>query len=255
MIKFNLFFLSWILPFFLVSQSYEIQYAQPQLFAKSGDPGFSRFATLKINKDKSLFILHGTAGFDSTDEERQEITMVNPEPDRWYFSDRSKGSLNSFEQTMIGNTFQVSEDIPKLSWNLSEVEKIIGGFLCKQAFTSFRGRNYEAWYAVNLPLPMGPWKLNGLPGLIIEANDKEGEVVFQFYSFQILLDPDIRIDSPPCEARKVPFITFFDAQYKDGEKFYQFLSDKLKRNLEKSGNVKVEMKQSGAPRFWERKTP
>ncbi|MEY3323138.1 MAG: hypothetical protein RLZZ417_2721 [Bacteroidota bacterium] len=255
MIKCNLFLLSWILPFFVLSQSYEIQYAQPQSFAKSGDPDFSRFATLKINFDKSLFVLHGTAGFDTADEERQEITMVTAEPDRWYFSDRSKGSLNSFEQTMTGNTFQISEDIPKLEWILTEVEKIIGGFICKQAFTTFRGRDYEAWYAVNLPFPMGPWKLNGLPGLILEANDKEQEVVFQFYSFQILLDPSIRIDSPPCEARKVPFLTFFEAQYKDGEKFYQFISDKLKRNLEKSGNINVEMKQSGAPRFWERKMP
>jgi hypothetical protein len=29
----------------------------------------------------------------------------------------------------------------------------------------------------------------------------------------------------------------------------------MKRNLERSGNIHVEMKQSGAPRFWERKLP
>jgi GLPGLI family protein len=138
---------------------------------------------------------------------------------------------------------------------MTSQEKIIGGFQCKQAFTSFRGRDYEAWYAVSLPLPMGPWKLNGLPGLILEAKDKEEEVVFQFHSFQILMDSSVIIDAPPCEARKVSFSTFFDAQYKDGEKFYQFISDKLKRNLERSGNLNIEMKQSGAPRFWERKMP
>ncbi|NBU35148.1 MAG: GLPGLI family protein [Bacteroidetes bacterium] len=253
MIKYNLFIFSWVLPFFAICQSYEVQYALPQSFSKSGETDFSRFATLKISQHKSLFVLHGTAGFDAADEERQEITMVTAEPDRWYFSDRSKGLLNSFEQTMIGNTFQISEDIPKLEWNITEVEKLIGGFLCKLANTTFRGREYEAWYAVNLPLPMGPWKLNGLPGLILEANDKEQEVVFQFYSFQILLDPSIRIDAPPCEARKVPFPVFFESQYKDGEKFYQFISDKLKRSLEKSGNMNVDLKQSGEPRFWERK--
>jgi GLPGLI family protein len=255
MTHFPIIFFSWLLPFFIWAQSYEIQYAQPQSFSEAGDPDFSRFATLKINKDKSLFILHGTAGFDIANEERQEITVVTAEPDRWYFSDRSKGTLNSFEQTMTGNTFQVSEDLPKLSWVLSEEEKTIGGFVCKQAFTSFRGREYEAWYAIHLPLPMGPWKLNGLPGLILEAVDQEGVVVFQFYSFQIILDPSVRIDPPPCEARKVPFKTFFEAQYKDADKFYQFLSEKLKRNLEKTGTISMEMKQSGAPGFWERKSP
>lgn len=246
---------SWILPFFIFSQSYEIQYAQPQGFATSAEEGFSRYSTLKLKQDKSLFILHGTAGFDSANEERQELTVVTAEPDRWYFMDRSMGLLHSFEQTMIGNTFQITEEIPKLVWEISDNEKIIGGFSCKQAFTSFRGREYEAWYAPSLPFPNGPWKLNGLPGLILEAKDKESEVVFQFYSFQVILDTSVRIDVPSSEARKVPFATFFDAQYKDGEKFYQFIADKMKRNLERSGNIHVEMKQSGAPRFWERKLP
>lgn len=255
MYRYPIFILSWVLPFFVFSQSYEIQYAQPQLFSASGEQSVSRYATLRINQNKSLFILHGTAGFDSADEQRQEMTLVTAEPDRWYYSERSKGQIHSFEQTMIGNSFQIIEDIPSLTWQMSSQEKIIGGFLCKQAFTTFRGRDYEAWYALSLPMPMGPWKLNGLPGLILEARDKEEEVVFQFHSFQIFMDTSITIDSPPCEARKVSFSTFFEAQYKDGEKFYQFISDKMKRNLERSGNMNVEMKQSGAPRFWERKMP
>ncbi len=75
---------SWILPFFIFSQSYEIQYAQPQGFATSAEEGFSRYSTLKLKQDKSLFILHGTAGFDAANEERQELTVVTAEPDRWY---------------------------------------------------------------------------------------------------------------------------------------------------------------------------
>jgi GLPGLI family protein len=138
--------------------------------------------------------------------------VVTAEPDRWYFMDRSMGLLHSFEQTMIGNTFQISEEIPKLVWNLSENEKIIGGFSCKQAFTSFRGREYEAWYAPSLPFPNGPWKLNGLPGLILEAYD-EGEFVkwnFKSYKFQVNVKQNYTIRKDKNSKKAIKFLNLND---------------------------------------------
>lgn len=32
----------------------------------------------------------------------------------------------------------------------------------------------EVWYAPGIPLGIGPWKLNGLPGLIVRADDADG---------------------------------------------------------------------------------
>jgi hypothetical protein len=37
----------------------------------------------------------------------------------------------------------------------------------------FKGREYIVWYAPSIAYAEGPWKLGGLPGLILEAYDKE----------------------------------------------------------------------------------
>ena len=79
----------------------------------------------------------------------------------------------------------ITEHIPKMDWELKDGEKEILGYLCKKATVSFRGRNYEAWYTRDLPIPDGPWKFNGLPGLILEIADDKNEVKIEAYTVEI----------------------------------------------------------------------
>lgn len=74
----------------------------------------------------------------------------------------------------------IKENVPKFNWKLSNESKLIGTFLCKKATAFFRGRNYTAWYTNKIPVPFGPWKLNGLPGLILEAYDTDKNVYWYF---------------------------------------------------------------------------
>lgn len=63
-------------------------------------------------------------------------------------------------------------------WTLVDDNKVISGYDCQKAKTVFRGRSYEVWFTTEIPLPYGPWKLGGLPGLILEAYDLEQQVSF-----------------------------------------------------------------------------
>ena len=44
---------------------------------------------------------------------------------------------------------------------------------CKSAKISFRGRDYKAFYTEKIPIPEGPWKFYGLPGLILHVKSED----------------------------------------------------------------------------------
>lgn len=74
----------------------------------------------------------------------------------------------------------VTDNYPELKWTITNDTKTIIGYNCKKAFCSYRGRNWEAWFAPDIAVPYGPWKLFGLPGLILEAvsdNIKESYII------------------------------------------------------------------------------
>ena len=68
------------------------------------------------------------------------------------------------------------ETIPSINWRINEAFKVIGQFKCQQAVGYFRGRTYTVWFASEIPVPYGPWKLQGLPGLILEVKDGRNEI-------------------------------------------------------------------------------
>lgn len=60
-------------------------------------------------------------------------------------------------------------------WTLTDSVKQLLGHPCRQALCSFRGRTWHAWFAEDIPLNNGPWILGGLPGLILEAYDRNDD--------------------------------------------------------------------------------
>lgn len=96
------------------------------------------------------------------------------------YYDRQKDSLywNQWKD------FYVAEKTPKIDWKLEKETKKIGNFIVNKATGLFRGRIYTAWYTLEIPLPYGPWKLQGLPGLILEAYDKDKEMYLYFKSVE-----------------------------------------------------------------------
>ena len=63
-------------------------------------------------------------------------------------------------------------------WTMGDSTREVLGYTCQQATADFRGRHWTAWFATDIPVSDGPWKLGGLPGLILEAYDKGHQYTF-----------------------------------------------------------------------------
>ncbi|MEO8174680.1 MAG: GLPGLI family protein, partial [Sediminibacterium sp.] len=82
------------------------------------------------------------------------------------------------------NSYAIEEKIPVINWTITQDSKTIKDFPCQKATCRFRGRDYEAWFCSQIPYSNGPWKLGGLPGLILEAYDVNKDVTFTFVGFE-----------------------------------------------------------------------
>lgn len=78
------------------------------------------------------------------------------------------------------------DTLNKINWHIVPGAKTIVGYKCKMAEASFRGREYIAYFCPEIPISDGPFKFQGLPGLILEIYSKDNfikysalEVVFK----------------------------------------------------------------------------
>jgi GLPGLI family protein len=126
----------------------------------------------------------------------KEISTGQPTHDvgNQFYYDRKKDSLWSYLR--YTKSMYMKEKRPTLHWKLEKESKKIGNFTCFKATANFRGRDYIAWYTIDIPLPYGPWKLNNLPGLILEAYDVDYKIFFYFKN----------IEYPTNNKAKVGFI-------------------------------------------------
>ena len=96
-----------------------------------------------------------------------------------YYEFPNEQKLFTKDQLMM-NSYLIEAPIPAIDWKISGDTATFGGLHCQKATGHFKGRDYTVWFCPDLPVHTGPWKLNGLPGVIVNAHDAKNEVVFAF---------------------------------------------------------------------------
>lgn len=84
------------------------------------------------------------------------------------------------KDALMANDYLIEGPMPVVNWKISTDTATFGGLHCQKATGHFRGRDYIVWFCPDLPVHTGPWKLNGLPGVIVDAHDTKNEVIFKF---------------------------------------------------------------------------
>ena len=135
-------------------------------------------ATFPYSETRVLEINDSTSAFFWIDPLEDGIPFLNESlPYRIY-----KNYPKQNEITFIGGisnlNFYYTEKMPEFDWSLQDGDSTICNYVCHKALTLFRGRTWKVWYTEELPYDDGPWKLKGLPGLILKAEDANGDFSF-----------------------------------------------------------------------------
>ena len=70
------------------------------------------------------------------------------------------------------------------NWVIQDSSKLILGHECQKAVCHYRGHCWTAWFAMDIPITDGPWKLCGLPGLIMEATTENNSHAFKLLGME-----------------------------------------------------------------------
>lgn len=87
------------------------------------------------------------------------------------------------------------EEEPRIAWVVDEEPAdTLAGYACRRAEGDWGGRRWRVWFAEELPAPVGPWKLGGLPGVILRAECAEGSYRFEVERIEAEAVPIVRYD-------------------------------------------------------------
>lgn len=104
----------------------------------------------------------------------------------YYYSEYYKDLLQSIftEYTRMPHAMEkikyyYAEEIHSFNWDIQPDTLTVMTYLCQKASCHFRGREYIAWFAPDIPINNGPWKFGGLPGLILKISDTGNKYDFE----------------------------------------------------------------------------
>ena len=100
------------------------------------------------------------------------------EPITVYMLTNKRDSTLAYYGKVFINYYRYEEPVPKFDWKYEDETREVMGYECRKATTRWRGRDWTAWYS-EIPVSAGPWKFNGLPGLILRLEDSKGEHMFE----------------------------------------------------------------------------
>ena len=88
-------------------------------------------------------------------------------------------------------SYRYVDSLHAQTWTMGDSTREVLGYTCQQATADFRGRRWTAWFTTDIPVSDGPWKLGGLPGLILEAYDEGQQHVFTAVGLERVADEPI----------------------------------------------------------------
>lgn len=166
------------------------------------------------NNNQSYFDSLQASNPDVANSEKFTITVGGNYDQYFYLNDNFNNNF-SYTDELSKKLYLINDNF-KLDWEISDETKIISGNKAYKAETFFRGRKWIVWFCPDLPYSYGPWKLHGLPGLILEASDE----TFRYNYVAIKIFNNKQSIAFNCEnCREIDMVSFIKKKFEANNNF------------------------------------
>jgi GLPGLI family protein len=94
------------------------------------------------------------------------------------YLDFSKNSRLTIK-TIWNEDFYLQDSLTQRSWKITDSKRVICGYNCRKViWQKDSTTRIYAWYAEDIPSPVGPENFNGLPGAILGLATEDGGIIY-----------------------------------------------------------------------------
>jgi len=146
------------------------------------------FSNLSPDRIKNIDVIKNQEGvFDNFLGDKYEMNYLDGTTEKMY-KNRTTGEVTIIDY-LFNHDYRCDDPVGTLNWEITSDTATVLNYVCQKAKLHFRGRDYEVWFAPEIPINDGPWKFMGLPGLILKVNDTNGLIAFDCIGLQHLETP------------------------------------------------------------------
>ncbi|WP_115087403.1 GLPGLI family protein [Porphyromonas macacae] len=167
--------------------------------SKSGKSLFQSYYSVKRDSIRDVEIKRGIDRYEILAQMRN----VQPGTKNKVFFDPQKKSFTEIDHGGI-DYFKTSEQIKERSYTFADSTKVVAGYFSNAAIVSLYGREWVVYYTTEISMPYGPWKINGLPGLVTEAYTTDGAYRFTLTGFEKMAES--RVIEVPFKMNNQPVL-------------------------------------------------
>ena len=171
---------------------------------------------LDYTKSESIFFdvtgerTSESSDIDASGGERKMVIKIAKNEEQFYKNFDNKTTIN--KQDLFGKVFLIKENFIDKKWKITQEQKNINNLACiKATALNSKGNNVIAWFAPAIPVFNGPEGWDGLPGLIIELNENDGEFIYEVEEIRAVKNLNI---VPPSEGDKISWKKFLELEEK-----------------------------------------
>lgn len=203
------------IPFVLLANNAESKFYCPSTEYKDS------LESTPSGKAKSRQIFNEAVRRYTETNDRSAMDGVTYKTQLYVFKSKPRNLYTVYDYANLGN-YCYEEPLDEIDWCITDSTKSILGYECILATADYHGRKWNAWFTPEIPVQDGPWKLCGLPGLILEAQETTGQHYFT---------------AEGIEVSNSEINPIYDPKKYDKIKRLDFL--RLKRDAEDHGNSQI----------------